>query len=362
MQIEDYISKKDSKLTGQRKHIRDFRIFDFNYMPEKPLMREEAKPIIDALLRYKHSGIANHILVTGPRGTGKTILMKHLMKLFSEKHHMRSKYVNCRTHNTSYKIVAEMLDLKPRGITINELWGRFRDAYPDEMVIVLDEVDLISDRDKQMEILYLISRSPENYMTILLSNNPRFLGHLDESSRSTLQPEIIHFSNYTPVQIENILLQRARTGLHTIPKRLIAHIAALTARNTQSDARVAIKTLYYAIIEPEIPLEDNFERARKNICIDVIKDLNEKTLLILKGAVDTPDKFVKSAYNHYKKLSMQYGVEAFSYVYFYSTLSYLQSLGLIMLISTKVNRTYTNRIQILFDTAILEKIFRFRFE
>jgi hypothetical protein len=46
---------------------------------------------------------------------------------------------------------------------------------------------------------------------------------------------------------------------------------------------------------------------------------------------------------------------------FYSTLSYLQSLGLIVLLSTKVNRTYTNRIQLTFDSSILLAILQMRF-
>ena len=51
----------------------------------------------------------------------------------------------------------------------------------------------------------------------------------------------------------------------------------------------------------------------------------------------------------------------FSYYYFYSNLSYLQSLGLILLISTKVGRSYTNRIQILFESEILDSVWTVRF-
>jgi hypothetical protein len=39
----------------------------------------------------------------------------------------------------------------------------------------------------------------------------------------------------------------------------------------------------------------------------------------------------------------------------------LQSLGLIVLLSTKVNRTYTNRIQLTFDRSILLAILQMRF-
>ena len=50
-----------------------------------------------------------------------------------------------------------------------------------------------------------------------------------------------------------------------------------------------------------------------------------------------------------------------NYVHFYSTLSYLQSLGLILLISTKVGKTYTNQIRPLFDQGLFEAVWQARF-
>ena len=70
--------------------------------------------------------------------------------------------------------------------------------------------------------------------------------------------------------------------------------------------------------------------------------------------------YVKSIYQRYRQLSRQAGEEPFSYVYFYSKLSYLQSLGLILLVSTKVNRAYTNRVQPLFDLQMLQAVWKAR--
>lgn len=138
-------------------------------------------------------------------------------------------------------------------------------------------------------------------------------------------------------------------------------IAALTARNTNSDVRVAIKTLYYSAVEPGLGVEQNFERARKDLFLDVIKDLNEKNLFILKAAAEEKEKHVKRVYEKYRRLSERYREEPFSYVYFYANLAYLQSLGLILLISTKANRSYTNRIELVFDAELLETIWEMRF-
>ena len=63
MEIEEYLRQKEKRLEKGKERIRDFRVFDFNYLPDKPLMRQELKPIVDALLRYEKTGIANHLLV-----------------------------------------------------------------------------------------------------------------------------------------------------------------------------------------------------------------------------------------------------------------------------------------------------------
>jgi len=189
--------------------------------------------------------------------------------------------------------LAHLLHLRPRGFGLDEVWHRFCDSYPGHIVFLLDEVDLISDKDRHKDILYLISRSENNYMAILLSNNPKFLHPLDESIKSTLQPEIVHFRSYNAIEIEKILTERARVGLNFLPKRIIREIAAMTVKYTNSDVRIAIKTLYLWALEPGGSLRDNFEKARRDIMFDVVKDLNDKNLLILKAALSRQDSFVK---------------------------------------------------------------------
>ncbi|MFC1675936.1 Cdc6/Cdc18 family protein [Planctomycetota bacterium] len=361
MDIKEYLLKKQNDLTKSSGRIRDFRIFDFNYIPDKPLMRQETRPMIDAILRYRQTGIANNAIILGSRGCGKSVSARYLMKILSSQGGLNFAYVNCRQHNTSFKILATLLGVRPRGCSLDELWQGFVLSNKGKTVFILDEIDLMSDKDRNKDILYFISRSASNYMAILLSNNPKFINTLDESIMSSLQPEIIHFGNYNAIEIQKILSERARVGLKSIPQKIIPQIAALTVKNTNSDVRVAIKTLYLWALEPEVSLEEHFEKARRDIMSDVVKDLNDKNLLILKAALNRQAGFVKDVYKVYREISAQFNEEPFSYVHFYSNLSYLQSLGLILLISTKVNRTYTNRIQLTFDSSILVTVLKMRF-
>lgn len=322
-------------------------------------MRSELKPIIDALVRYQNTGIGNNVLVVGPRGCGKTLSMRYLQKLFADQG-LTVLYSNCRLQNTSYKLLAEFLGVRARGVSFAELAERFSRKYTDKTVVVLDEVDLLSEKDRNKDLLYFLSRAPENYMVVCLSNNPRWSSVLDESIQSTLQPELIYFRPYTPDELTAILRERAAAGLGKTKDESLANIAALAAKYADSDVRVALKTLYYSALESDTPLDTIFHRARLDIVVEVVRNLNDKNLMILKAA--TPgDRQVKDVYESYRRLCREHGDEPFSYVYYYSALSYLQSLGLILLISTKVRRTYTKLIQLTFPTDVLNTVWQYRF-
>ena len=133
-------------------------------------------------------------------------------------------------------------------------------------------------------------------------------------------------------------------------------------RKTNADTRVAIKTLCYSMTESLGQVDACFEQARRDIVVDLINDLSNATLMILWAAATSPSDLAKDIYKRYCRFSQDHRENPFSYVYFYSNLSYLQSVGLIALVSAKVDRTYTNRILLTFERSILEPIFRFRFE
>ncbi|MBP7937702.1 MAG: orc1/cdc6 family replication initiation protein [Phycisphaerae bacterium] len=358
MGIADYFSERVHALDQSLHRIKDFHVFDFNHIPEQPLMREEIKPIIDACLRYLKTGIPNHLFIFGSRGCGKTLMLKYIQRLLRGQATVC--YVNCRQHNTSFKILAHLLCVKPRGCSLDELWLRFCDAHAGRLILILDEVDLLSEKDRHKDILYLLARSTSAYMSVLLSNHPKFLGRLDESIRSSLQPEMIHFRNYDADQVRAILVDRARGGLHEWSESIVAQIAALTVSATNADVRVAIKALYYLALEQSEDVRAVFERARRDLIVDVLTDLNDQNLYILMAIAESTEPFVKTVYERYRQITLQHHETPFSYVYFYTSLSYLQSIGLVLLLSTKVGRTYTNQIQLLFAGELLDAILQTR--
>jgi Cdc6-like AAA superfamily ATPase len=156
MDIQEYLNNKRARLEKSSERIKDFSVFDFNYIPPNPLMREEAKLVIDAILRFQRTGIANNLLILGARGSGKSVMAKYLMSILKQDQELNFLYVNSRQHNTSYKIIANLLGISARGSSMDELWGRFSQTYRARTIVVLDEVDLISDRESDTRTTVVI--------------------------------------------------------------------------------------------------------------------------------------------------------------------------------------------------------------
>ena len=362
MDIVSFLQQEKDRNAKIGRIVKDFSVFDFSYIPKEPIMREESKYLIKELIRFEISGIPTHLAVIGAKGSGKTLTLKYLQGLLNDEGRLDVIYANCREDNTTFKIFAHLRGVQARGAILSELYSRFCQEHPGKTLVLLDEIDLMSAKDKNREILYLLSRSENPYMVVMLSNNYRFLRDLDPSTKSTLQPVSVYFKNYDAAQITEILRQRAKHGLHKWDGGKLSQIAALTTRKTNSDARVAIKTLFYSVTRDPEDIVKCFEKARKDIVFDMIHDLPDSNLMILQAVATSKSDFAKEVYQRYRRISIAHSEVPFSYVYFYSNLSCLQSMGLVALIATKVGRTYANRVMLTFEKQVLETVCKLRLD
>ena len=363
MDIVSYLNKREDSFKQGPTSVKNFKVFDYNYMPDKPIMRNEMDEVYKHLIRFEISGIPAHLAICGSRGSGKTLIFKYLQQIIPRKTNLDMLYVNCRHQTTSFRIFAHFLDdEKIAGSSLGDLYQRFMLRYQNRTVVIMDEVNLMSRKDRNREILYFLSRSEQPYMVIMLSNAPNVLKELDAATRSSLQPIPIYFKNYNAEQISQILMDRARKGLNSWDDGQISQIAALTTQKTNSDARVAIKTLYYKMISREDDVEKCFEDARKDIVIDQVNDLTDANLMILWAAATSKVDLAKDIYKRYCGFSQDQGAKPFSYMHFYTNLGYLQSVGLLALLATKISRTFTNRVILTFDRSIVQQICKLRFK
>ena len=195
--ISAYLRERRSQISRQTRLIRNPSVFSFDYIPKQPLIRTETKQLIDDLLHFELSGIPTHYAIIGSRGSGKTITVKYLQRVLPQQTDLAFMYANCREHNTSFKILAHLLGVSARGTSLSELFERFRQQCPGKMVVVLDEIDVMSPKDRQREILYRLSRSDKPFMVLALANNPHvligtdmfdlFTGTLDETQRAKFE-------------------------------------------------------------------------------------------------------------------------------------------------------------------------------
>ena len=78
MDVEKYLERRSESLERETERIKDFKVFDFAFVPAKLLVRDEAKYLIDAMLKYARTGIPQNLVLLGSRGCGKTLLLRHL--------------------------------------------------------------------------------------------------------------------------------------------------------------------------------------------------------------------------------------------------------------------------------------------
>ena len=66
----NYMRKQKERVGIEMHRVKDPSVFDFNYIPEQPLLRDECKTLIDAMLRFDANGMATHMAIIGSRGSG----------------------------------------------------------------------------------------------------------------------------------------------------------------------------------------------------------------------------------------------------------------------------------------------------
>lgn len=241
------------------------QVLDSDYQPETFLERsEEEQALTSALLPLARSGQPDNTFIYGQTGTGKTCAvniilddLKHESKSWD--HDICVMKVSCN-NKTNYDLSVELTNrLRPDddpvpGRGFQE--GKVMDWLLEEMesldesfvVIVLDEVENLGD---DPGLLYQIPRARETGKLedtqpclITISNNFRYLDHLEPKTLATLRGQTIHFDPYNADQLGSILHNRADKAFNdgVLEDGVIPYIAARAAQNTGS-ARHALNVL-----------------------------------------------------------------------------------------------------------------------
>jgi cell division control protein 6 len=353
--LKDMPKKAIKASKKKASNIKNANIFNINYIPKKIYVRKELNDVTKVISDYLVLNTQNHLIIYGTKGSGKTVSIISLMKSFKDvDKSIKYYYINAREFSTSYKIYQHISKINKRGFSISDIRKNALKNLKEKTIVIIDEVDFLKD----LEILYRISRETKSNLIILTQKIQWYKTIKDESIRSSLQPTQIVFNEYIPTEIQEILEMRATDGLYEWNKTQIALMSGLLARDHHSDVRIGIKTLFKIGMENlwnDDLVYENLEQASKEVENEIIKNLNDRDLIILFSLLRCKDtnKAYTYALNFLDEYEMKY--LSMSKTHFFRIINYLQNLGIISLIKKRIKRYYTTEVQIILSKPSLVK-------
>ncbi len=207
--------------------------------------------------------MSQNVLLSGPIGSGKTMLSKKLGSTLEKKamlygNRVKFFHVNCRIDRSLPAILTKGLHFlghgyPSRGFSFEELLQSFFEALTADhmhLVIAFDEVDSLvaSDSASLYTITRLreVSQGSQVFSSLLISKTLDYLKMVDLSTLSSLQWNSISLDPYSTQQLYDILCSRSQVAFNEgciddDSLELAAEIAS-----AYGDARYALDLLYRA--------------------------------------------------------------------------------------------------------------------
>jgi cell division control protein 6 len=363
-----------------------------SYQPDSIEERdEEIDEYMNALQPVVDGWEPNNIFLYGNTGVGKTAVTGHLLDRLQrdvgeyDDVDLTVVSLNCKTLNSSYQVAVELVNTirssgaeisstgHPKQTVFKKLYEEL-DAIGGTVLLVLDEVDAIGERD---ELLYELPRARANDKlnstkigVIGISNNFKFREQLDPRVQDTLCERELQFPPYDAHELENILESRAEVAVadDAVEEGVLNFCAALAARDSGS-ARQALDLLRLAGEIAENEEEDSItidyvESAQSRLEQERVKEgMRELTThgrLALLAVVsktakaETPCR-TRELYEEYQTLCDSSGTDSLGQRSLHNHLSDLRMLGIL---STEENRSgsrgnyYSYELDVPFTSAI----------
>jgi len=225
--------------------IADEEVLEDDYIPPDIPCREiQKKELAFCLKRLENGRKSLDCLCYGKPGTGKTLLVKHVLNQLKEKTRVQTFYVNCWEKRTLAEILDEILvqsGIPVASSSCTAKYSRFKKMVKSPIIIALDEVDKLKFRELN-DTLYLL-KTLNKVTLVLISNTRRYILNLDPRVESRLNFHLIHFPPYSQEELIIILRHRVVDCKALYPEACNNKVLELIAKLANGDARIALQTL-----------------------------------------------------------------------------------------------------------------------
>lgn len=230
--------------------ITDVRVLQPEFVPKEIQHRDNKLNIlVDSLDPVVDGDRGETTFLFGPSGVGKTCIARYtVQKLEEQAFSVTTQYVNAWEDHTKFKLLYRILegidrsfDIHRQSTPTDELVERLRKHDDDQYVVIIDEVDQLTDKS----VLYDLYRIKNLTMVLIANREAELFAGLDERLNSRLSTcSRINFDPYSHNELVSILSDRVEWGLDpdVINDKQIAKIADAAA----GDARKAIGILRQA--------------------------------------------------------------------------------------------------------------------
>ena len=253
-----------------RSVFKDESKLDISYIPYRlPHRNQELrllKEFFSFILQFPEK-MTQRVLITGDVGTGKTVLSQRFgaditREASKRRINLRYVHVNCREYRGSLFLILHHVvsvfhpNFPKRGYSAEELLGILLQILDEEKsyaILALDEFESLIDREGS-EAVYKLTRTqeirqdkPRRISLICILREMSAIEKLDESTRSTLQSNVIQLEKYSKSQLMDILNDRVALAFKplTVQEETVDLIAEL-AFNEGGNARFGIELLWRA--------------------------------------------------------------------------------------------------------------------
>ncbi|WP_440952495.1 Cdc6/Cdc18 family protein [Methanococcoides sp. FTZ1] len=200
------------------------------YLPDRLVGREKQVTELASLMRpVLHHGEPANVLISGIKGTGKTTIVKFVLKQLSANIEINGLnvvpvFINCRKISTTSKIILEILnkvspetEVPRTGLSMGKyyraLWRSLNEKRT-TIIVVFDEIEALKDKN----ILYELNHAGENmsieediFIGIIgISDDIFFYPKAENTVLSALQYRNIVFPPYSKKEVEQILNDRCK--------------------------------------------------------------------------------------------------------------------------------------------------------